>query len=40
MTNVVGVANPIDDIHCGLRVRLRWEDQGEGEVSLPMFEPA
>ena len=40
MTNIVGVANPIEDIHCGLRVRLRWEDQGEGEVSLPMFEPA
>ena len=40
MTNIVGVANPVEDIHCGMRVKVRWEDQGEGEVSLPMFEPA
>ena len=38
MTNIVGVANPVEDIHCGMRVKVRWEDQGE--VSLPMFEPA
>ena len=40
MTNIVGVANPVEDIHCGMRVKVCWEDQGEGEVSLPMFEPA
>lgn len=40
MTNIVGVANPVEDIHCGMRVKVRWEDQGECEVSLPMFEPA
>ena len=40
MTNIVGVANPVEDIHCGMRVKVRWEYQGEGEVSLPMFEPA
>jgi hypothetical protein len=40
MTNIVGVGDPTKDIQCGMRVRLRWEDQGEGEVSLPMFEPA
>ena len=40
MTNVVGVDDPTRDIECGMRVKVRWEDQGEGEVSLPMFEPA
>ena len=40
MTNIVGVDNPIEDIKCGMLVKVRWEDQGEGEVSLPMFEPA
>ena len=39
MTNVVGVQDPVNDIQCGMRVKVRWEDQGEGEVSLPMFEP-
>ena len=40
MTNIVGVDDPTSDIECGMRVRVRWEDQGDGEVSLPMFEPA
>lgn len=40
MTNIVGILDPIRDIECGMRVRVRWEDQGEGQVSLPMFEPA
>ena len=40
MTNVVGVENPIDDIKCGMRVKLAWHDQGEGNIALPMFEPA
>ena len=40
MTNVVGVKDPTRDIKCGMRVKLKWEDQGEGEVSLPLFEPA
>ena len=40
MTNVVGVGNPVTDIQCGMRVKIRWADQGDGEVSLPMFEPA
>jgi len=39
MSNIVGVQDPVDDIRCGMRVKLRWEDQGEGELSLPMFEP-
>ena len=40
MTNIVGVSNPVTDIQPGMRVKVRWEDQGEGQVSLPMFEPA
>ena len=40
MSNIVGVDDPVNDIQCGMRVKLRWEDQGDGEVSLPMFEPA
>ncbi len=40
MTNVVNVSNPVTDIQCGMRVKLVWEDQGDGELSLPMFEPA
>ena len=40
MTNVVGVGDPVNDVQCGMRVKLRWEDQGEGGISLPMFEPA
>ena len=40
MTNIVGVDNPVTDISCGMRVKVTWEDQGEGEISLPLFEPA
>ena len=40
MTNIVGVDDPVNDVQCGMRVKLRWENQGEGEISLPMFEPA
>ncbi len=40
MTNIVGVGDPTKEIECGMRVKLRWEDQGEGEIALPMFEPA
>ena len=39
MTNIVGVRDPLKDIHCGMRVKVRWEDQGAGDVALPMFEP-
>lgn len=39
MTNVIGVADPVNTMQCGMRVRLCWQDQGEGQVSLPMFEP-
>ena len=40
MTNIVGVQDPAKDIQCGMRVKLRWHDQGEGQIALPMFEPA
>jgi uncharacterized OB-fold protein len=40
MTNVFGIQDPTRDIHCGMRVKLRWEDQGAGNIALPMFEPA
>jgi len=30
----------VQDVRCGMRVRLRWQDQGADEVALPMFEPA
>jgi uncharacterized OB-fold protein len=40
MTNIVGVTDPIKEVHCGMRVKLRWEDQGAGDIALPMFEPA
>ena len=39
MSNIVGVEDPIKQIHCGMRVKVRWEDQGDGGISLPMFEP-
>ena len=40
MSNIVGVEDPTKGIQCGMRVKVKWEDQGEGEVSLPLFEPA
>lgn len=40
MTNIIGITDPTRDIQCGMRVKLRWQDQGEGAIALPMFEPA
>ena len=40
MTNIVNVGDPVSEVSCGMRVRLIWHDQGVGEISLPMFEPA
>jgi uncharacterized OB-fold protein len=39
MTNIVGVQDPTKDVHCGMRVKVRWEDQSQGGISLPMFAP-
>ena len=40
MTNIVNVKDPIEDINCGMRVRIAWHDQGAGELALPMSQPA
>ena len=40
MTNIVNVKDPIHDISCGMKVKVFWYKQGDGEISLPMFEPA
>ena len=39
MTNIVAVIDPLKDVRCGMRVKIRWVDQGTELVSLPMFEP-
>ena len=39
MTNIVNVKDPIHDISCGMKVKVFWYKQGDGEISLPMFEP-
>ena len=39
-TNVVGVDDPTQDIECGMRVRVAFEEQDEGEYPIPVFEPA
>lgn len=39
LTNIVGVADPVNDVKIGMRVKVKWEDQESG-ISLPMFEPA
>ncbi len=40
LTNIVNIVEPIKDIHCGMKVKIFWHDQGEGNIALPMFEPA
>ena len=40
MTNIVNVKDPIHDISCGMKFKVFWHKQGDGEISLPMFEPA
>ena len=39
MSNIVNVKDPIHDISCGMKVKVFWHKQGDGEISLPMFEP-
>ena len=39
MTNIVGIKNPVSELSIGMRVKVNWEDQIGGELSLPMFEP-
>ena len=40
LTNVVGVEDPTRDIACGMRVRVAFEEQDEGEYPIPVFTPA
>ncbi len=39
MSSVVGVDNPVEDIHIGQRVRVEFEEQDEGEYPIPVFRP-
>ena len=39
-TNIMGVENPTTDIECGMRVRVSFEEQDEGEYPIPVFVPA
>ena len=40
LSNVVGVEDPTRDIACGMRVRVAFEEQDEGEYPIPVFTPA
>ncbi|MCZ6890585.1 MAG: OB-fold domain-containing protein [Gammaproteobacteria bacterium] len=37
LTNIVGVDDPLTDVHCGQRVEVDWEDHEE--LSIPLFKP-
>ena len=39
LTNVVGVDDPTQDIECGMRVQVEFEQQDEGEYPIPVFRP-
>ncbi len=38
-TGVVGVENPVEDIKIGMRVKVEFEKQDEGEYPIPLFRP-
>ena len=39
-STVVGVENPTTDIQIGMRVKVEFETQDEGEYPIPVFRPA
>ena len=39
LTGIVGVADPTKGIRCGMRVRVEFERQDEGEYPIPLFRP-
>lgn len=39
LTNITGVADTVNDVKIGMRVKVRWEDQESG-IALPLFAPA
>jgi hypothetical protein len=38
-TNIVGIDDPTKDIECGMRVKVEFERQDEGEYPIPVFRP-
>lgn len=39
LTNVVGVRDPLTDVHCGQRVQVEFEPQESGPYPVPVFRP-
>ena len=39
MSTIIGVDNPLTDIHVGQRVQVEFEAQDEGEYPIPVFRP-
>ena len=39
-STVVGVENPLEDIKIGMRLKVDFEKQDEGEYPVPVFKPA
>ena len=39
MSTIVGIDNPLADIHVGQRVKVEFEAQEEGEYPIPVFRP-
>jgi uncharacterized OB-fold protein len=39
LTNITGVADPVNDVKIGQRVKVSWDDQESG-IALPLFTPA
>jgi uncharacterized OB-fold protein len=37
LTNVVGVANPVEEVKIGQRVKVQFEKQDSGEYPIPVF---
>ena len=37
LTNVVGIENPLEDVHIGQRVKIEWEEHEE--LSIPLVRP-
>ena len=40
MSSVVGIDNPVEDIEIGMRVKVEFEEQDEGDYPIPVFRPA
>ncbi|MDP6607360.1 MAG: OB-fold domain-containing protein [Dehalococcoidia bacterium] len=38
-TNVSGIDDPTKDIECGMRVKVEFEQQDDGEYPIPVFVP-